>query len=129
MSDSEQKLWIVFNGEIYNFQEIRNELVYSGCAFASHTDTEVILQAYQRWGLDCLPRFNGMFAFALYDQPRRRLFRFRLGEQSAAAVDRRGNRHPFAEPLSGLRLSAPRPEHFPRGSEAAAGAGARSRSL
>src|SRR6266487_5172676 len=89
MSDSEQKLWIVFNGEIYNFQEIRNELVYSGCAFASHTDTEVILQAYQRWGLDCLPRFNGMFAFALYDQPQRRLVlaRDRIGKKPLYFLD------------------------------------------
>src|SRR2546422_4925723 len=89
MSDSEQKLWIVFNGEIYNFQEIRKELVVSGCAFASHTDTEVILQAYKQWGLGCLRRFNGMFAFALYDQPQRRLVlaRDRIGKKPLYYLD------------------------------------------
>jgi len=89
MSDAGQKLWIVFNGEIYNFQEIRKELEDLGCAFSSHTDTEVILEAYKQWGLDCLRRFNGMFAFALYDQPQRRLVlaRDRIGKKPLYYLD------------------------------------------
>jgi asparagine synthase (glutamine-hydrolysing) len=65
---------VVFNGEIYNFRELREELAAKGHVFRSRTDTEVILAAYREWGTDCLERFNGMFAFALYDQPRWRLF-------------------------------------------------------
>ena len=55
---------LVFNGEIYNHQTLRRELVKLGYIFNSHTDTEVILAAYDRWGLECLSRFKGMFAFA-----------------------------------------------------------------
>jgi asparagine synthase (glutamine-hydrolysing) len=89
MSDAERKHWIVFNGEIYNFQEIRKELEVSGCSFTSHTDTEVIIQAYKRWGLDCLRRFNGMFAFALYDQLQGRLVlaRDRIGKKPLYYLD------------------------------------------
>ena len=65
--------WIVFNGEIYNFRELRNELEAAGAEFRSHSDTEVILAAYRVWGESCLTRFGGMFAFALWDAPRKRL--------------------------------------------------------
>src|ERR1019366_340136 len=65
---------IVFNGEIYNFQKLRVELEARGHQFHSQTDTEVIIHAYEQWGAGCLQRFNGMFAFAIWDQPRRRLF-------------------------------------------------------
>ncbi len=83
MSDDTGQHWIVFNGEIYNFRELREELAGKGHGFRSRTDTEVILAAYREWGTDCLQRFNGMFAFALYDQPRQRLFlaRDRAGEK------------------------------------------------
>ena len=64
---------IVFNGEIYNFRELRKELEVTGIEFKSHSDTEVILAAYRVWGEDCLTRFGGMFAFALWDAPRKRL--------------------------------------------------------
>src|ERR1700684_3193320 len=64
---------IVFNGEIYNFREIRKELEVTGVEFKSHSDTEVILAAYRVWGEDCLTRLGGMFAFALWDAPRKRL--------------------------------------------------------
>lgn len=67
MSSEDDKLWIVFNGEIYNFLEIRKELEQLGYAFKSHCDTEVILQAYREWGTDCVSRFNGMWAFAIVD--------------------------------------------------------------
>ncbi len=83
MADSTGRYWIVFNGEIYNFLELRDELARAGASFRSRSDTEVILEAYQRWGVECVERFNGMFAFALWDVPRRRLFlaRDRLGKK------------------------------------------------
>jgi asparagine synthase (glutamine-hydrolysing) len=65
---------ITFNGEIYNYREIRAELLQAGHSFRNHTDTEVILHAYQQWGEECLSRFNGMWAFALWDRIRQRLF-------------------------------------------------------
>ncbi len=77
------RLQITFNGEIYNFLELRAELEAAGHRFRSHTDTEVVLAAYDQWGLDCLGRFAGMFAFAIWDEPRRRLWlvRDRLGKK------------------------------------------------
>ncbi|MEL7319958.1 MAG: asparagine synthase (glutamine-hydrolyzing), partial [Pseudomonadota bacterium] len=65
---------IAFNGEIYNFQALRAELIEHGARFATHGDTEVILAAWQRWGVDCLERLDGMFAFALFDLDKRQLF-------------------------------------------------------
>ena len=65
--------WIVFNGEIYNFRELRGELEAAGVEFKSHSDTEVILAAYRVWGESCLTRLGGMFAFALWDAVRKRL--------------------------------------------------------
>lgn len=67
MSDLSKNIWIAYNGEIYNFQELRTELEKLGHRFKSHTDTEVIIYAYIEWGIECINRFNGMFAFALYD--------------------------------------------------------------
>lgn len=65
---------IIHNGEIYNFVEIRRELEQRGVAFVSDTDTEVLLQAYLAWGPDCVSRFNGMWAFAVYDRRKGRIF-------------------------------------------------------
>lgn len=65
---------ITFNGEIYNYKEIREELEHVGIRFLSHTDTEVILRAYRHWGEECLQRFNGMWAFAIWDSARQKLF-------------------------------------------------------
>jgi asparagine synthase (glutamine-hydrolysing) len=75
-------LWIVFNGEIYNYLELRTELSREFC-FSTETDTEVLLAAYQKWGLRCLSRLNGMFAFAIWDSGQMRLFlaRDRFGEK------------------------------------------------
>lgn len=73
MSGHDRRHWIVFNGEIYNFPEIRTELEAQGCRFRSGTDTEVVLAAYAAWGLECLRRFNGMWAFVLWDRPKRKL--------------------------------------------------------
>jgi len=65
---------LVFNGEIYNFQELRRELEQLGAVFRTHSDTEVLLLAYRQWGAACLERLRGMFAFALWDAAERRLF-------------------------------------------------------
>jgi len=81
MCDAAQRHWIVYNGEIYNHVELRAELEKDGVAFAGGSDTEVILAAYHAWGERCLERLNGMFALALWDADRKRLFcaRDRLG--------------------------------------------------
>ena len=67
-------LQIVFNGEIYNFIELRKELVANGHIFKTRSDTEVIIHAYEQWGKQCVRRFNGMFAFALWDSRHREVF-------------------------------------------------------
>ena len=74
MTNEDNTLWLVFNGEIYNFVELREELVHKGHTFFSKSDTEVILHAYEEWGHDCLARFNGMWAFALWDERKQELF-------------------------------------------------------
>ena len=73
MRNEDGSLWLVYNGEIYNFASIREELLSLGHAFSSHTDSEVILHAYESWGLDCMDRFNGMWAFCLYDAKNKKL--------------------------------------------------------
>ena len=73
MHDPESGNWIVYNGEIYNFRDVRRELEQLGANFISLTDTEVILKAYSRWGEKCVDKFRGMFAFALWDSKRHRL--------------------------------------------------------
>ncbi|MBU0515585.1 MAG: asparagine synthase (glutamine-hydrolyzing) [Proteobacteria bacterium] len=74
MSDPEGRYWIVYNGEVYNYLELRQELQRAGHRFVSGTDTEVVLAAYAAWGEACLERFNGMFALAIYDARDRTLF-------------------------------------------------------
>ena len=74
MCTRDNSLWIVYNGEIYNYLEIKAELVSKGYEFKSKTDTEVILYAYQEWGVDCLTRFDGMWAFAIWNRREKRLF-------------------------------------------------------
>jgi asparagine synthase (glutamine-hydrolysing) len=74
MSTADGGHTIVFNGEIYNYRELRDELARLGCAFRTQTDTEVLLQAYVTWGPACLRRLIGMFAFAVLDERRRLLF-------------------------------------------------------
>lgn len=83
MHDGSGALSIVFNGEIYNFADLRDELIAKGHGFQSHSDTEVILAAYREWGMECLARLNGMFAFALYDARQQTVFlaRDRAGEK------------------------------------------------
>jgi asparagine synthase (glutamine-hydrolysing) len=74
MHSTDGRLSIVYNGEIYNFREIRQDLENTGAVFRSNTDTEVILAAFREWGPDCLTRFNGMFAIAIWDARDRTLF-------------------------------------------------------
>ncbi len=81
MASADGSLTVVYNGEIYNYLELRRELEATGEVFRSHCDTEVLLAAYRRWGRECLTRFNGMWSFVLLDKARRTLFisRDRLG--------------------------------------------------
>jgi len=81
--NEDRTVWIVFNGEIYNFPELRVELEKSGHRFASHSDTEVIVHLYEEFGADCVNRLRGMFAFALYDERCRKLLlaRDRFGKK------------------------------------------------
>ncbi len=74
ISNEDETIQIVFNGEIYNFIELRAELLAKGHVFKTESDTEVIVHAYEQWGEACVTRFNGIFAFALWDENHRRLF-------------------------------------------------------
>jgi asparagine synthase (glutamine-hydrolysing) len=74
MVSDDGKLILVFNGEIFNYLELRRELQALGHRFRSTGDTEVLLHAYEEWGQDCLPRLNGMWAFVIYDERRNRIF-------------------------------------------------------
>ena len=67
MANSSKRYWITYNGEIYNYKEIKKELKSKGYVFASNSDTEVVLKSYEEWGENCLTKFNGIFAFAIFD--------------------------------------------------------------
>ena len=91
MASTDERAMLVFNGEIYNYRELREELRGSGAQFHTDGDSEVILAAWQKWGPACLPRLHGMFAFAIYDKAARTLF---------LARDRLGVKPLFYAPLS-----------------------------
>jgi asparagine synthase (glutamine-hydrolysing) len=81
LSNEDQTVWVSFNGEIYNHVDVRRELERHGHVYRTRSDTETIVHAYEQWGDECVHRFRGMFAFALWDAPKRRLLlvRDRLG--------------------------------------------------
>ncbi len=93
MMDERTGNWIVYNGEVYNHQELRGELEQRGCVFQSHSDTEVILKAYRCYGIECLDRLRGMFAFAIWDSRDKHLF---------LAVDRFGIKPLYVYEADGL---------------------------
>jgi asparagine synthase (glutamine-hydrolysing) len=105
------RLQITYNGEIYNYTDLRDELEASGYLFRSNTDTEVVLAAYDCWGVDCLQKFVGMFAFGLWDAGRNQLFlaRDRLGQKPLYYSEYSG-RLAFASELKALIADA----KFPR---------------
>ena len=78
---NDQSTWITYNGEIYNYIELKNQLISLGHTFKTKTDTEVILASYKEWGINCVKKFNGMWAFAIADLKQNIIFlsRDRLG--------------------------------------------------
>src|SRR3984957_19935574 len=92
--NEDRSAWVVFNGEIYNFPELRAGLLSRGHHFTTHTDTEVIVHLYEELGAGCVNKLRGMFAFALYDERRRKLL---------IARDRFGKK-PLHYALAGKRL-------------------------
>ena len=83
MADDSQRFWIIFNGEIYNYRELRRTLESHGWTFRTNSDTEVLLRAYQKWGEDCASHLNGQFAFVVWDTVERKAMaaRDRMGEK------------------------------------------------
>jgi asparagine synthase (glutamine-hydrolysing) len=104
MPSADGRAMLVFNGEIYNFRELRRELKELGATFRTDGDGEVILAAYQRWGVECLSRLHGMFAFAIYDFDKRTLFlaRDRLGVKPLFMAPLADGSLAFASELKGL---------------------------
>lgn len=103
MEDRASGLAITYNGEIYNYIEVREELKNQGCSFCTDTDTEVILKAYETWGENCVEHFNGMWAFVIYDRKNQKLFcsRDRLGAKPFYYY-RQGNHFIFGSELKQL---------------------------
>ena len=104
MHSTDGRAVIAFNGEIYNYRQLRRELEQGGAQFRTDGDTETILAAWQKWGPDCLSRLDGMFVFALYDLERRQLFlaRDRLGVKPLYLARLEGGALAFASELKGL---------------------------
>ena len=74
LSDESENYWIVYNGEIFNYPELRAELISKGIKLKTYCDTEVVVQMYALFGMDCLNRFNGQFAFCIWDKNKKELF-------------------------------------------------------
>jgi asparagine synthase (glutamine-hydrolysing) len=119
LANEDETVWVSFNGEIYNHARLRPVLQDTGHRYRTHSDTETIVHAYEQWGDDCVDRFRGMFAFAIWDSPKRRLLlvRDRLGVKPlywtlVPASDGRGARLLFASEIKGIlasHLMTPRP--------------------
>jgi asparagine synthase (glutamine-hydrolysing) len=103
MHNDDRSMWITYNGEVYNYRDLRTELESQGIRFQSDCDTEIVLRAYEAWGDDCVKRLHGMFALAIWDSKRRRLFaaRDRLGVKPFFYIDD-GKRFAFCSELKGL---------------------------
>ncbi len=93
MSNEDKSIWIVYNGEIYNFQDLRKNLEEKGHIFTSQSDTEVIIHLYEDMGIDCVKELRGMFAFAIWDGNKQRLFlaRDRIGKKPLNYIVKNGN--------------------------------------
>ena len=93
MAYAEKRFWITFNGEIYNFLELRSQLTRLGYQFHTETDTEVVLASFIEWGQDCQLKFNGMWAFAIWDTVEQVLFlsRDRFGVKPLFFYQNKGN--------------------------------------
>ncbi len=103
IANEDQSLWLICNGEIYNYQEIRKELIELGHTFSTKSDSEVILHAYEEYGEACLDKLRGMFAFAIWDEKKQSLFaaRDRLGQKPFYYVHR-NNTLIFASEIKAL---------------------------
>jgi asparagine synthase (glutamine-hydrolysing) len=108
MSNAAGDVWIVFNGEIYNYRELKERLIGDGRRFRTNSDTETILHLYERYGTDCLGHLRGMFAFAIWDQRRRRIFAARdhLGQKPFYYVQR-GRELIFASEIKAILTADP----------------------
>jgi asparagine synthase (glutamine-hydrolysing) len=106
--NEDRTVWVVFNGEIYNFPSLREELIKGGHRFSTHTDTEVIVHLYEEMGANCVDKLRGMFAFALYDERRRKLLmaRDRLGKKPLHYTFE-GGRLFFASEIKSILTVAP----------------------
>jgi len=106
--NEDRTAWVVFNGEIYNFPDLRRELEQKGHQFRTYTDTEVIIHLYEELGAECVQRLRGMFAFAIFDEPRRRvlLARDRLGKKPLHYAMSRG-RLLFGSEIKAVLAAAP----------------------
>jgi asparagine synthase (glutamine-hydrolysing) len=111
--NEDRTVWVVFNGEIYNFPQLREDLLRRGHQFSTHTDTEVIVHLYEEMGAECVNKLRGMFAFALYDERRRRLLlaRDRLGKKplhyALQSVGSNAEQLFFASEIKSILTAAP----------------------
>lgn len=108
LSNEDGTIWLAYNGEVYNAPELRQQLEAAGHRFQTHTDTETIVHAYEEWGAEAVAKLRGMFAFALWDAPRRRLLlaRDRFGIKPLYYAQT-GNRFAFASEITPLLTALP----------------------